>query len=113
TIAGVPGIGKTRLVTELYAVLEREAELTNWRQGRSLPYGEGIAFWAFAEMVKAQAGILDTDDTDAAGGKLRETAELAGADAPCCSTGGRSGAAASAMRSRSRWRRSRTTTPHA
>ena len=82
TIAGVPGIGKTRLVTELYAVLEREAELTNWRQGRSLPYGEGIAFWAFAEMVKAQAGILDTDDTDAAGGKLRETAELAGADAP-------------------------------
>jgi hypothetical protein len=32
-----------------------------WRQGRSLPYGEGVTFWALGEMVKAQAGILDTD----------------------------------------------------
>ena len=36
TIVGVPGIGKTRLVAELYAVLDRESELTNWRRGRSL-----------------------------------------------------------------------------
>ena len=40
---------------------KHEAELTNWRQGRSLPYGEGGAFWALGEMVKAQAGILETD----------------------------------------------------
>jgi class 3 adenylate cyclase len=53
TIAGVPGIGKSRLVAELYGELEREAELTNWRRGRALPYGEGGALWAFAEMVKA------------------------------------------------------------
>ena len=26
-----------------------------WRQGRSLPYGEGVAFWALGEMTKAQA----------------------------------------------------------
>src|SRR5439155_10080371 len=61
TIAGVPGIGKSRLVAELYGELEREAELTNWRRGRALPYGEGGALWAFAEMVKAQAGILESD----------------------------------------------------
>ena len=42
-------------------MIENEAELTNWRQGRSLPYGEGVSFWALCEMVKAQAGILETD----------------------------------------------------
>ena len=81
TIAGVPGIGKSRLVAELYGELAREAELTFWRQGRSLPYGEGIAFWAFAEMVKAQTGIRDTDDAETAGRKLHEAAQLAGDDA--------------------------------
>ena len=44
-----------------------------WRQGRSLPYGEGVAFWAVGEMVKAQAGILETDSGEAAEAKLRET----------------------------------------
>ena len=46
-------------------------ELISWRQGRSLPYGEGVSFWALAEMVKAQAGILETDDVAEAEAKLR------------------------------------------
>ena len=33
-----------------------------WRQGRCLPYGEGITFWALGEIVKAEAGMLETDD---------------------------------------------------
>ena len=37
TLVGVPGIGKSRLVYELYALVDAEDELTNWRQGRSLP----------------------------------------------------------------------------
>jgi class 3 adenylate cyclase/tetratricopeptide (TPR) repeat protein len=84
TIVGVPGIGKSRLVAELYAELEREPDITYWRSGRSLPYGEGAAFWAFAEMVKAQAGILETDDADDAERKLRESVALIvpEADAP-------------------------------
>ena len=32
-----------------------------WRHGRSLPYGEGVTFWALGEMVKAQAGILESE----------------------------------------------------
>ena len=32
-----------------------------WRQGRCLPYGDGVSFWALAEMVKAEAGILESD----------------------------------------------------
>ena len=45
-------------------------ELISWRHGRCLPYGEGITFWALGEMVKAQVGILEGDDADAAGRKL-------------------------------------------
>ena len=32
--------------------------LVVWRQGRCLPFGEGIALWALGEIVKAEAGIL-------------------------------------------------------
>ena len=41
------------------SAVEREPELTSWRHGRCLPYGDGITFWALGEMVKAQAGILE------------------------------------------------------
>jgi class 3 adenylate cyclase len=76
TLVGVPGIGKSRLVTELFAWVEQEPELTVfWRQGRSLPYGEGVSYWALAEMVKAQTGILETDDPSDAEGKLTATLE--------------------------------------
>jgi class 3 adenylate cyclase/tetratricopeptide (TPR) repeat protein len=77
TIVGVPGIGKSRLVAELYDFLEHEAELTNWRRGRSLPYGEGGALWAFGEMVKAQAGILESDTASDAERKLHESVAAA------------------------------------
>ena len=77
TIVGVPGIGKSRLVAELFAEVERDPELINWRHGRSLPYGEGVVFWAFAEMVKAQAGILESDGAEGARTKLHEAVAAA------------------------------------
>ena len=40
-----------------------------------MPYGEGVSFWALAEIVKAQAGILETDARDEAEAKLRRTVE--------------------------------------
>src|SRR5207247_290450 len=73
TLVGVPGIGKSRLVYELSQVIENEEEITNWRQGRSLPYGEGVSFWALTEMVKAQSGILETDSTEEAAAKLNRS----------------------------------------
>jgi class 3 adenylate cyclase len=84
TVVGVPGIGKSRLVAELYGVLEREAELTNWRQGRSLPYGEGGTFWAFGEMVKSHAGVLESDTASDAERKLHDAvaAVVSEGDAP-------------------------------
>ena len=70
TLVGVPGIGKSRLVFELMNVVEQSGVLTYWRQGRSLPYGEGVTYWALSEMVKAQAGILETDSPEEAEQKL-------------------------------------------
>ena len=76
TLVGVPGIGKSRLLAELFAVVEDRKRLVTWRQGRSLPYGEGVSFWAVGEMVKAQAGVLETDTEGEASDKL--TAAVAG-----------------------------------
>ncbi len=73
TLVGVPGIGKSRLVWEVFQRLEERPGVVRWRQGRSLPYGEGVSFWALGEMVKAQAGILETDDAARTEEKLRET----------------------------------------
>ena len=44
--------------------------LITWRQGRCLPYGEGITFWALGEILKAHAGILESDPPDVATTKL-------------------------------------------
>jgi class 3 adenylate cyclase/tetratricopeptide (TPR) repeat protein len=75
TLVGVPGIGKSRLLYELSRRVDDEPELTTWRQGRCLAYGDGITFWALAEIVKAQAGILEADDDATAAEKLRLAAE--------------------------------------
>jgi predicted ATPase/class 3 adenylate cyclase len=77
TLVGVPGIGKSRLVAELFQRLEEMPELVWWRQGRALPYGSGVSFWAVGEIVKAQAGINENDTPEIAAAKLRESVALA------------------------------------
>ena len=82
TLVGVPGIGKTRLVHELLGIVDDDEELIVWRQGRSLSYGGGVSYWALGEMVKAQAGILESDSADEAAAKLeRATLDLLDDDA--------------------------------
>jgi class 3 adenylate cyclase/tetratricopeptide (TPR) repeat protein len=71
TIVGEPGVGKSRLCGELFGYIEdRPRQLVRWRQGRCLPYGEGIAFWALGEIVKAECGILESDSPDEVEAKL-------------------------------------------
>ena len=75
TLVGVPGIGKSRLVHELFAAVDERPELIFWRQGRCLPYGEGVAFWALSEILKSHAGILEGEPGERAEAKLRSAVE--------------------------------------
>jgi len=71
TVFGEPGVGKTRLVGEFLAGLERTTALS----GRTLPYGEGVTYWPVASMIKASAGISDDDPATEAFEKLRVSCE--------------------------------------
>ena len=71
TLVGVPGIGKSRLVGELFNAIESDGFSVTWLEGRSLPYGAGVTLWALGEIVKAQAGILESDGREDADEKLR------------------------------------------
>jgi hypothetical protein len=37
TVVGEPGVGKSRLISELFSFIDEQDELVYWRQGRSLP----------------------------------------------------------------------------
>jgi class 3 adenylate cyclase/tetratricopeptide (TPR) repeat protein len=80
TVVGEAGMGKSRLLLELRVALERTHRSLTWRQGRCLPYGEGITFWALGEIVKAEAGILESDPATVVLAKLAD-AVPAGPDA--------------------------------
>jgi class 3 adenylate cyclase len=71
TVVGEPGVGKSRFVGELAASADARPDFVVWRQGRCLPYGEGITFWALGEVVKAEAGILESDDPAQVAAKLQ------------------------------------------
>ena len=73
TIVAEPGLGKSRLVRELASYVDELPEVVTWREGRCLPYGDGVTFWALGEIVKSQAGILETDDQRTVLSKLETT----------------------------------------
>jgi class 3 adenylate cyclase/tetratricopeptide (TPR) repeat protein len=68
TIVGEPGVGKSRLIAELADHLDAQPDLVRWRQGRCLPYGEAVG--PVAEIVKAEAGIFESDPPEETRGKL-------------------------------------------
>ena len=70
TIVGEAGVGKSRLTTE---VLSRLAGRATVLEGRCLPYGDGITFWALAEMVRRAAAI---DEADPPADALAKIADL-------------------------------------
>jgi len=76
TVVAEPGVGKSRLVWEFREEIDRRPDLVRWRQGRCLPYGDGITFWALGEIVKAEAGVLETDSPPDALAKLGHVADL-------------------------------------
>ncbi|HET7686521.1 MAG TPA: AAA family ATPase [Candidatus Limnocylindria bacterium] len=73
SVIGQGGIGKTRLAWELEKYLDGLVATTYWHAGRSPAYGDGISYWALAEMVRGRAGIAETDDEHTALARLRAT----------------------------------------
>jgi class 3 adenylate cyclase len=75
TVSGLAGIGKSRLLWELEKYLDGVIEGVFWQVGRSPSYGEGISYWALAEMIRGRAGISDADDADSVRQKVATTLE--------------------------------------
>jgi tetratricopeptide (TPR) repeat protein len=73
TVVGEAGCGKSRLLRELFGLLERRDEDCWWHQGRCLSYGDGVAYWALAEIVRGRAGIAGDEDHASAREKLHAT----------------------------------------
>jgi len=61
TILGDAGVGKSRLVRELWERLGGRSPEPLRRTGRCLSYGQGITYWPLAEVLKEHLGILESD----------------------------------------------------
>jgi predicted ATPase len=63
-LIGEPGLGKTRLISEWKAAVESErlANPSIWAEGRSLSYGQGLAYHLLINLLRSLFGIADTFD---------------------------------------------------
>jgi class 3 adenylate cyclase len=83
TVVGEAGVGKSRLLRELERRLTAGVRPPVVREGRCLPYGAGIVFWALGEIVRAECEISDSDQPEEAQAKLASRlGELLGGDDP-------------------------------
>ncbi|HEX3335519.1 MAG TPA: adenylate/guanylate cyclase domain-containing protein [Jatrophihabitans sp.] len=69
-VSGPAGVGKSRLGWEFEKYIDGLAEVAMWHRGRCLSYGDGVAFWALAEIVRQRFGIAEEDALDLAAAKL-------------------------------------------
>jgi class 3 adenylate cyclase/tetratricopeptide (TPR) repeat protein len=70
SVLGIAGIGKSRLAWEFHKYIDGLIDnMFLWR-GRCLPYGEGVTYWALAEMVRRRADIVEGEEPDSARPKL-------------------------------------------
>jgi predicted ATPase len=69
-ISGPAGVGKTRLNREFENYTDGLATEFFYHAGRCLPYGEGVAYWALAEMIRQRFGIAEEATADDASAKL-------------------------------------------
>ncbi len=73
SVTGIGGIGKSRLAWEFFKYIDGLAQEIFWHRGRCLAYGEGVAYWALADMVRMRCRIAEDEAPDAALAKLRAT----------------------------------------
>ncbi|GIU94638.1 MAG: hypothetical protein KatS3mg012_1095 [Gaiellaceae bacterium] len=70
---GIAGIGKSRLAWEFYKYFDGLVDNVYWHRGRCLAYGEGVTYWALADMVRMRCRISEEDDDATARSKLEAT----------------------------------------
>ncbi|HET8616815.1 MAG TPA: adenylate/guanylate cyclase domain-containing protein [Actinomycetales bacterium] len=63
-VDGEPGVGKSRLAWEFSKYVDGLSSEVMWHQGRCLSYGDGAAFWALAEAVRARLGLVEESTSD-------------------------------------------------
>ncbi len=71
-VSGPAGVGKSRLGWEFEKYADGLAAELWWHRGRCLSYGDGVAFWALAEIVRQRLGIAEEDAPEAAAAKLAD-----------------------------------------
>src|SRR4029453_1431029 len=81
TVLGAPGGGKSRLGRGFAGFVDAQPELVAWRRGHCTSYGEAVGFWALGEIVKAQAGIMESDDPLEVAAKLAAAVRAVRGDA--------------------------------
>jgi predicted ATPase/class 3 adenylate cyclase len=72
SITGIAGIGKSRLAWEFYKYIDGLADTTYWHRGRCLAYGEGVTYWALADMVRMRCQIAEDEQPAVAAQKLHQ-----------------------------------------
>ena len=71
-VSGPAGVGKSRLGWEFEKYIDGLKAKVWWHRGRCLSYGEGVAFWALAEIVRQRLGIAEEDPADATAERLAQ-----------------------------------------
>jgi class 3 adenylate cyclase/tetratricopeptide (TPR) repeat protein len=73
SVTGIAGIGKSRLSWEFYKYFDGIEQIVYWHRGRCLAYGDGVTYWALADMVRMRCGIAEDEEPETAVQKLRAT----------------------------------------
>src|SRR3984957_6856179 len=71
-VSGPAGVGKSRLGWEFEKYADGLAQDLWWHRGRGLSYGEGVAFWGVAGIVRQRVGDAEEAPAEVAAGKLQD-----------------------------------------